>query len=257
MLTTLSARETNLLFGIMQDLAGIEQTAELRLQLGGRLLDLLQADYFASFVWMKSEGDTDCVSINMDERNLSAYVSHFQYCDPITPRFRLCRRATHVEQIIPRDEFERTEFYNDFLARDGLFHGMNFHAFSKAGHLGDLRIWRGRNRETFQRRDLDLLNAIGTAFTGALERRRAAEDRIRNADPDHRLSVWAARHGLTAREQDVLRQLGSGARDLEIASALGVSITTVRSHIRSVFQKSGIASRAALLASINAPAAVQ
>ncbi|TYC53616.1 helix-turn-helix transcriptional regulator [Rhodobacterales bacterium] len=254
MLTTLSARETNLLFGIMQDLAGIEDTADLRLRLGQRLLDLLEADHFASFVWTKSEGDTDCVALNMDERNISAYQSHFQYCDPITPSFRQCRRATHVEQIILREEFERTEFYNDFLARDGLCHGINFHAFSGTTHLGDLRIWRGRNRETFQRRDLDLLNAIGMAFANALERRRAVEDRLREADPGRKLSVWATRYGLTPREKDVLRHLGNGARDLEIADALGVSVTTVRSHIKSVFQKSGAASRAALLASLNAPA---
>ncbi len=257
MLTTLSARETNLLFGIMQDLAGLEHPRDLRLQLGERLLDLLDADYFASFVWTKAEGDTDCVALNMDERNLSAYLSHFQHCDPITPKFRMCSRATHVEQIMPREDFERTEFYNDFLARDGLCHGMNFHAYSENSHLGDLRIWRGSTRETFQRRDLELLDAIGTAFANALARRRTVEDRLRETDPRQRLSVWAERHGLTARELDVLRLVSNGARDLEIAETLGVAVTTVRSHIKSVFQKSGTSNRAALAASINGTALTQ
>ncbi|MBG6174818.1 DNA-binding CsgD family transcriptional regulator [Labrenzia sp. EL_208] len=204
MLTTLSGRETNLLFAIMEDMVAIRDARKLRTQIGERLLDLLEADYFASYVWTKSDGDTGGVYLNMDESNLAAYESHYQYCDPITPRFRMCQRAAHVEQVISREQFDRTEFYNDFLARDGLYHGMNYHAYSASGHLGDLRIWRSGNRETFQ-------------------------------------------------ERDVICLLAEGRRDREIATVLGVSVTTVRSHLKSIFQKSGASSRANLIVSLNAP----
>jgi len=43
----------------------------------------------------------------------------------------------------------------------------------------------------------------------------------------------------------------AGRRDADIAEALGISVTTVRTHLRNVFQKSGLDSRAALLAHIN------
>lgn len=251
MLTTLSARETNLVFAIMQDMVAIREAHELRLQLGERLLDLFQADHFASYIWERDAGDTRGVFLNMDEDNLAAYETHFQYCDPITPRFRMCRRATHLDQVISREDFLRTEFFNDFLARDGLRHGMNFHAYSGANHLGDLRIWRGRGRETFEQRDLDLLDAIGTAFGNALTNLRHEENRLRDADPRRRFMAWAEKHALTARETDVLALLSKGKRDREMASDLGVSITTVRSHLKAIYQKSGTGSRAALLASLN------
>ena len=90
---------------------------------------------------------------------------------------------------------------------------MNFHAYSGADHLGDLRIWRGRGRETFQRRDLDLLDAIGTAFGNALANLRLEETRQREADPQRRFLAWAEKHGLTAREKDVLALLSQGKRD--------------------------------------------
>ena len=257
MLTTLSGRETKLIFAIMQDMTAIQDARQLRLQLGARLLDLLEADYFASFVWTRTEGDTDAVFLNMDESNLVAYQHHFQHCDPITPRFRMCRRATHLDQVISREDFLRTEFYNDFLARDGLHQGMNFHAYAATGHLGDLRIWRGAGKDTFQQRDLDILNAIGTAFGQALANMRTNEQKQREADPRLRLAAWAARHQLTGREQDVLCLVSEGKRDREIALDLNISVTTVRSHLKAVFQKSGVTSRAELLASINARLSLQ
>ncbi|TYC70044.1 helix-turn-helix transcriptional regulator [Stappia sp. BW2] len=257
MLTTLSGRETKLIFAIMQDMTAIQDARQLRLQLGARLLDLLEADYFASYVWTRTDGDTDGVFLNMDESNLAAYQHHFQHCDPITPRFRMCRRATHLDQIISREDFLRTEFYNDFLARDGLHQGMNFHAYAANGHLGDLRIWRGAGKETFQQRDLEMLNAIGTAFGQALANMRSNEQKQREADPRLRLAAWATRHHLTGREQDVLCLVSEGKRDREIASDLNISVTTVRSHLKAVFQKSGLTSRAELLASINARHSLQ
>lgn len=253
MLTTLSGRETSLLFAIMEDMVAIRDARKLRTQIGERLLDLLEADYFASYVWTKSDGDTGGVYLNMDESNLAAYESHYQYCDPITPRFRMCQRAAHVEQVISREQFDRTEFYNDFLARDGLYHGMNYHAYSASGHLGDLRIWRSGNRETFQERELELLDAIGAAFGKALGNLRSDAEKLRDTDPRIRVANWASQHGLTARERDVICLLAEGRRDREIATVLGVSVTTVRSHLKSIFQKSGASSRANLIVSLNAP----
>ena len=252
MLTTLSSRETSLLLGIMQDLTRIGDGTRLRERVGERLLDLLKADYFASYVWKSDkDGDTDRVSINMNPANLSAYETYYQYRDPITQPLRHRRRATHVNEIMPQDDLRKTEFFNDFLARDGLHHGMNFHAYDGRTHVGDIRIWRGRNGDTFDQRDVEILEAIGTAFSNALCSLRAFEIRLSAADPVTRIRDWADETHLTARETDVVKLAMAGRRDADIAEALGISVTTVRTHLRNVFQKSGLDSRAALLAHIN------
>jgi len=60
---------------------------------------------------------------------------------------------------------------------------------------------------------------------------------------------------LTPREQDIVRLVGRGLGNKEIAHQLGVAVTTVRSHLSKVYDKLGPASRVglALFAANTAP----
>lgn len=87
----LDHRESKLLFEIMGDLSADFEHAEVRLRMGRRLLDLLRADHFASYVWDDtSKRFVDGVYINMDPANLQQYEAHFQFRDPIP---RSCTNA--------------------------------------------------------------------------------------------------------------------------------------------------------------------
>jgi len=52
---------------------------------------------------------------------------------------------------------------------------------------------------------------------------------------------------LTARERDVLRQLGTGAANKQIARALGVSVRTVETHRLNLQRKLAIRGQAELV----------
>ena len=58
-----------------------------------------------------------------------------------------------------------------------------------------------------------------------------------------RCQKLAREHGLTARELDVLVPLVRGRSAASIASALGMSTETARTHLRHIYQKTGIPSR--------------
>ncbi len=51
--------------------------------------------------------------------------------------------------------------------------------------------------------------------------------------------------GLTAREVDVLRVVAEGLTDIQVAQKLVLSPRTVSTHLRSIYNKLGINSRAA------------
>ena len=53
--------------------------------------------------------------------------------------------------------------------------------------------------------------------------------------------------GLTDREAEILEYLVAGKRPKEISEMLVVSITTVRSHVRAIYAKTGVHSHGELM----------
>jgi DNA-binding NarL/FixJ family response regulator len=124
----------------------------------------------------------------------------------------------------------RTEFYNDFLARDGLDHGINMYVFDGDRDLGDFRIWRAAGRPDFERREIDLLNALEPFLHRAMKR------------GIHRFEA------LTKRESDVAVLVARGCTDRDIARLLNIGFATVRTHLNNALRKRCCANRAELAA---------
>jgi DNA-binding NarL/FixJ family response regulator len=70
---------------------------------------------------------------------------------------------------------------------------------------------------------------------------------VYRAVPDTPADGSAALGSLTSREIDVLRSIGQGATNQEIAAALYVSEATVKSHVGHIFAKLGLRDRAAAI----------
>lgn len=223
---------------------------EIRQQLGGELLELLGADHFASYVWDSgSDRFSDRVMLNMSSGNLDHYEAWFMFRDPITFELQKRRHATAVSEVMPHRELARTEFFNEFLARDGLHWGINLHAFDGPTALGDLRIWRSRHRSDFEPRDKALLDLIEPAFVAALRRAGAAraEEPAAVAAPDLGAS-------LSRREMEVARCVCRGLTDKEIARELALSLPSIRTYLQRVFSKLGVHRRAGIAMRLgNAP----
>ncbi len=239
----LTHRESDLVFAIMRELSGEFSHVEVRRRVGKLLLELLDADFFASFVW--DEGDekfVSGVSINMTPSNLQRYEDHYQYCDPITPTLQRRRHATPVSEIMSHDRLRKTEFFNDFLKCDGLFFGINYFAWDRGNNIGDLRIWRANTKEDFSQRDALLVDAIGPSIVNALVRTNRSSlgsDAVRFTQ---RTDVW----GLTLREAEIADMLITGLSDDEICLRLGIAKPTLRTHVGAVFRKTGATRRSGL-----------
>jgi len=254
----LDHRQSNVVFAIMRDLVEIEDSCELRRSVGARLLQLFRAQHFASYVWDERDGRfTNRVFINMDADNLDRYERYYQYRDPITPTLQRRRRATGVAEVISRRRLERSEFFNDFLAPDGLHYGMNYYAYAASRNIGDLRIWRSRQGEEYTRREIDLLDAIGPAFTQALLRCARRAEAAGDADLDliERIEREGRRLALTRREKEIARAIVEGKSDREIGEALRISFPTVRTHVQSLYAKFGVAGRTQLSRALTIPSA--
>jgi DNA-binding CsgD family transcriptional regulator len=210
---------------------------EIRERMGQATLALFRADHFASYIWNAPAGCfSQPVAIHMDPSNLQRYEAWYQYRDPITFALQSRRHATLVSEVMPRRDFLKTEFFNDFLARDGLHWGINLHAFDGDEALGDLRIWRGRSGSEFSAHDRQLLDMLAPAFVAALRRAR------RSLPAPSTLPVAA----LSRRELEVARCVCRGLTDKEIARELAIALPSVRTYLQRLFEKLGVHRRAGL-----------
>ena len=244
----LTTYQINLLGRVMTTLAEPHEERDIRTRVGELMLDLLGAQHYASYVWDDAQHRFDGgVRINMQAANLERYERHYQYHDPITFKLQQHRSAVRVTDVMPQAQLKRTEFFNDFLARDGLYWGVNLYAWSCDRNIGDMRIWRDRRRENFTRDDLDLLDLVRPALVAALRRSRGGSSVNGSGGPDA-VSGCAAGPGaiLSAREREVAQHAAGGLCDKDIAHKLGISITTVRTHIDHAFRKLNVNNRTSL-----------
>jgi len=70
-----------------------------------------------------------------------------------------------------------------------------------------------------------------------------------------RLDLFGRSHGLSAREQELLRLLSRGAETRDIAGAMTITEYTVQDHLKSIFGKTTLTSRSAVVTAALGPGA--
>ncbi len=79
--------------------------------------------------------------------------------------------------------------------------------------------------------------ATATVFLVRRYRRRAAEATKQEETPTYDIETLRAYYDLTPREGDVLGRMLAGDDDMAIAGQLGISLSTVQSYIRHIYEK--------------------
>jgi len=218
-----------------------------RRNLAEHLLDLLHADYYASYLWNDvTRRFEQGVHVNMSADSVEHYQQYFQFHDPITHRMQRHRRAVSVNQVMPQRELVRTEFFNDFLARDGLYYGVNLYIYEGNRNVADLRIWRSRGRGNFDERCLQLLDLVAPHLRNAISNLALVRQLKARQDPSTLRQLLTHSYRLMARETDVALEILRGKTDQQIATGLYTSIATVRTHVRHIYEKLNVHNRTSL-----------
>ena len=90
----------------------------------------------------------------------------------------------------------------------------------------------------------ELVDAVRTVSAGdELPARHATERLIAEVSSRHGARPSSAFDSLTDREAEVLALAARGLSNLEIAEALGVSIQTIKTHLKHVYMKLGVHDR--------------
>ncbi len=234
------------ILSVIQNLNDSLDDYAIRENAGIDLLDLLSADYFASYTWDEETGKfTRPVFLNMSEENLTLYEKYYQFHDPITHKMQLYHRAVSVNEVIEQKDLVNTEFFNDFLYKDGLYYGINIYIYDNGNNnIGDFRIWRSKERDNFGDQELKILDMIAPHFRNAMRNISFAKHIPPSMDLESISRKMADEYGLTKRELIVARELLGGGNDKVVSEKLVISTATLRTHIQHIYSKATVNSRA-------------
>lgn len=209
------------------------------------MLDLLAADYFASYIWDEQAGVfSKPVFLNMSKSNLAFYEKYYQFHDPITHKMQPYRRAVSVNEVMAQRDLVNTEFFNDFLNKDGLYYGINIYVYDNGNrNIGDFRVWRSRGRENFSQRELEILDMIAPHFRNSMRNISFAKHLPPSLDIEEIQRNLVDEFGLTKRELEVSVAILEGNSDKMISENLFISLPTLRTHIQHIYSKVDVKSR--------------
>jgi DNA-binding CsgD family transcriptional regulator len=195
-------------------------------------------------VFYSVDGDLNAVDhalLGLTQDLLPAYVEHFHRLDPMHPR-RLAptgRALVTLDEAVPARALERSAYYHDFLRPLGVRHEVELLLRDAGRVVGGISLLRGPRAKPFAARELTLLAAARPFVELAFALGRDAAGPLA---------------GLTPREADVVRLVGAGERNADIARMLGIALPTVKTHLEHVFAKVGVRSRTGLVARLFGPA---
>ena len=256
----LSTLETRQLSRVFELLSKPAESAVLRQRLIEPLASLAGADYVASLVWNDAKQQFgEGVSCAANMLVIKAYEAQYQFGDPLAATLRARHYPTLVTQIMPQRELVASEFFNRFLQPSKMHWGLNIFAHDGQRDVGDFRIWRSRARGNFDAHTLEILRFIYpsmvNALSGALPAsqinipQRCAE-REPACQPNEQL---AHQHGLSKRELQIAQYVSQGLSDKEIAKAVGIGFTTVRTYLSQALKKTHCSNRKELIAYMCSP----
>ncbi len=136
--------------------------------------------------------------------------------------------------------------YSFPIARD-------YHDPKTGEKIGAAFFFRGIDSRPFAKADHDMIDLYQPFLTNTfLSRILWLQERNSLAGSFSRLlpTLFPGNRSLTSAEEPVALQMLLGKSDQEIADALHLNVSTIRSHVRKILRKSGVGSRGQLMASV-------
>jgi len=136
-----------------------------------------------------------------------------------------------IEDLLPGSTFQRTPLFNDYYRAIRIDHVMAVPIHVDRHVLVSFVV--NRSKRGFSDRDRERVEVI-RPHLGHLYRLSARKN-----------EALEEIEALTARERDVLRWLGAGKTDKDIAAILAISPRTVQKHLQRIYEKLGVETRTA------------
>ncbi len=165
------------------------------------------------------------------------YLDNYRQFDPLQPRNCLSTGLAVVPLglAMARQPLRDSRRYRDFLARYGVVDVVEIVAHRADQPQAAISLLRTAEQGVFTLDQLAQLNALQVMLQMAVANMQPADDGLAGLTPKERQIAW------------LLRQ---GASNKQLAQALDVGLPTIKTHLIHLFRKTGVSSRAELVAAL-------
>jgi len=200
----------------------------------------------AVFFWLDDQFEFSATDeFNMPGDFISQYLREIRSVDPLATR-ELSQRKARVEMLhgdAARSSGSWSNYVN-YLESHGFGDEVDMLLWSGDRPVAGMAMFRPVDKTAPFAADHRDWGGIQVHLEHMIQMHcKVRADRVR-------LSL-AGRYGLQPREIELTGILVQGARNAEIAAAMGISVSTVKTHIVNILDKMGVHSRAEIAACIN------
>lgn len=173
------------------------------------------------------------------------YKKFFKDTDPLHPRHFSgnMRKVVSFSDKVPAPETRYSDFFQNFMENHKIRDIVDIFFRNDNEILAGITLIRGKSDPRFTKEDLSLIRKVHPLLEYCLIKfYLPLRGNIR-----HNSKVY---FGFTNRENDVVEMIKEGIGNQELANRLAISVPTVKTHLKHIFKKAQVSSRAELLAKL-------
>jgi DNA-binding CsgD family transcriptional regulator len=184
------------------------------------------------------------------------YAAHNVLWQPLIPY--AAGTVFSDQTLMPKDTFHRSKFFNEWLAPQDAYASIGCKVISDDSQVGFINIQRGRRQTDFDRDDLALMSQLAPALIGAVRMQQRLGHRLRSPTQDDAgsptvstdvqlLRLLRRQYKLTPAEAGFALEISKGQGRKAAAARRGITDSTARCHLSSIFGKTGTQRQAQLV----------
>ena len=186
-----------------------------------------------------------CLLYNADREIEKIYQDKYSKMDPMHPSRYEGTNISVIcsDNLMLGDEWRRSVFFREFMAPRHYHHDVDIFFRNRGNIVAVLYILRDDRAGPFKEDELRLLRRLQPFMEYTLNK---------VFIPEHitERNHFAGKFSLTKRELDVLEIVMTGADTKTLAKELNLQVSTIKTHLRHIFEKVGIRSVNELISSM-------
>ncbi len=184
----------------------------------------------------------DPVSATIASEALAAYYRTYAAQDYTTWSFTSEHAVTYRDfDFIDPAVRDTTPIYKEWLEPLGFYYGMGCTVVERGVIFGSITLFRGQGDGDFSAAELRVLAELGRHI--GIRFSQLSSEGFTDDSAGDALARWAHEHGITGREEEVLRLMAAGATNRDMARQLFISESTLKKHVNAVYRKLGVKNR--------------